>query len=198
MLSKKQFPNTIKTPRTIIRKAIVEDFPHIWTWPLYDWPLEVFNCTDRKRTKGVSLWWEQIDAPDRCQYTVILPKSNEVIGIHVFSNIDWKNAIVGNMGIRIRADICGQKYGTETLKSLIYEVLAAGIKKIRLDVAATNIRAIRCYQKCGFQITAEELWREHSGNMVQPDDPKWQPLLPHLKLLNGKWLCRHIFLEITD
>lgn len=199
MLSKEDFPKIIKTPRTVVRKAIPEDFPHIWTWPLYDWPWEVFNQTDRKRSSEENiLWWEQIEAPNRCHYTVVLSDSNDIIGIYAFTNINWQNAFVGNMGIRIRADFCGQGYGTETLKPLLSAVLAGGIRKIRLDVAATNEWAIRCYQKCGFRITGEEHWREHSGNSVEPSDPKWQPLLPHLKQSNEKWLCRHMWFEVTS
>jgi len=198
MLSKKDFPNIIRTSRTITRKAIPEDLPKIWTWPLYDWPWEVFNCTDRKRkSAGTPLWWEQIDVLNRCHYTVVLSDTSDVIGIHAFSNIDWQNAFIGNMGVRIRPDFCRQGYGTETLKPLLSVVLARGIRKIRLDVAATNVWAIGYYQKCGFRFTGDEFWREHSGNNPEPSDPKWQPLLPNLKQSNGKWLCRHVWMEIT-
>lgn len=199
MLSKKDFPDVISTKRTVVRRAITEDFPHICKWPLYEWPWEVFNQSDRERKlEGELLWWEQIEAPNRCHYTVVLSDTSDVIGIHAFSNIDWQNAFIGNMGVRIRADFCGQGYGTESLKALISEVLASGIKKIRLDVAATNYPAIRCYKKCGFQITGEELWREHTGYSIEPSDPKWQAFLPHLKQSNEKWLCRHIWLEIVN
>jgi RimJ/RimL family protein N-acetyltransferase len=40
------------------------------------------------------------------------------------------------------------------------------LRRIRLDVAAPNQRAIRCYEKAGFRIV-EEFWRD------DPDVPRY-------------------------
>ena len=54
MLHKHDFPDLIKTPRTVERKTVLATFQQILKWP---W--EAFNYTDRKRKlDGTPLWWE--------------------------------------------------------------------------------------------------------------------------------------------
>jgi len=42
-------------------------------------------------------------------------------------------------------------YGTRAIKQLLRKAKKNGINKIYLEVRPTNIRAIRVYEKCGFQ-----------------------------------------------
>jgi hypothetical protein len=78
---------------------------------------------------------------------------------------------------------------------LLEAVLASGFRSIRLDVAATNYRAVRCYEQCGMRIV-EEFWQNGEG----PDDPneaKWAPLMPHLRREGDQWFVRFYWMEIT-
>lgn len=45
----------------------------------------------------------------------------------------------------------GKGYGTEAIKELIKRAKSKGISKIYLEVRPDNLRAIRAYEKCGFQ-----------------------------------------------
>jgi RimJ/RimL family protein N-acetyltransferase len=119
-----------------------------------------------------------------------------VIGVHAFVRIDWEKRVVDNMGVRIRADMCDRGLGTETLAPLLRAVLDAGMKSIRLDVAAANERAVACYRKCGMHIT-EEFWREHRGEAPKLDDPAWAFAVPHLREQDGTWMTRFYFMEMT-
>ena len=102
--------------------------------------------------------------------------------------------VAGNMGIRLRPDLCGQGYGQETLGPLLEGALDAGMARVRLDVAAPNVRAIRCYEKCGMQATGE-FWREGDGP-ADPDDPKWADFMPHLRRDGEGWKVRFHWMEI--
>ena len=96
------------------------------------------------------------------------------------------------MGVRVRPDLCGCGYGKETLRPLLQAVLDAGMRTIRLDVAATNERGIRCYRACGMRITGE-MWFP-SG--CDPQQPEWIPFAEHFRQENGQWLERFYWMEI--
>jgi pimeloyl-ACP methyl ester carboxylesterase/RimJ/RimL family protein N-acetyltransferase len=60
------------------------------------------------------------------------------------------------LGITIGADWVSQGYGTEALRAFIpYYFTILRFQELHLDVAASNIRAVRCYEKLGFQRAAE-------------------------------------------
>lgn len=152
VITKDQLPEKITTTRTVVRKAKAEDFDEIAAWPEYPPPYEGMTMTKAHREPDGFFWWQQIERPERCHYSVVLSQTGEIIGVHAFVRIDWERRVVRNMGCRIRSDLCNQRYGTETLRPLLATVLNAGITTIRLDVIATNPRAVRCYEKCGMQI----------------------------------------------
>jgi len=196
LLSRDDLPDEIVTARTLVRKAVSEDLSKISRWPGYEWPCECFDVVGPPRARnGQAPWWERIDDPDRCHYSVILPATGEVIGIHAFVQIGWSARTVANMGVRIVAPLCSQGYGTESLKPLLADILRCGISRIRLDVAASNARAVRCYKTCGMRIV-EALWREHRGASPEPDTPKWAFAMPHLRFEDGHWLTRFYWMEI--
>ncbi|HUV39986.1 MAG TPA: GNAT family N-acetyltransferase [Planctomycetota bacterium] len=197
MPTRDDLPDEIRTARTVVRKAGDGDLPAIEAWPPYPgWQYACFDMTGPPaRSRNGEYWWRKIDLPDRCHYSVVLPDTGAVIGVHAFVRIDWKTPAVDNMGIRIRSDLCGQGFGTETLAPLLHAVLEAGMKSVRLDVAAANGRAIACYRKCGMRVT-EEFWREHRGEMPRLDDPRWTFAAPHLREEDGKWMTRFFFMEI--
>jgi len=196
VLTKDHLPERIVTERTIVRRAVPGDLPQIAAWPEYPGHLAGFSMRRQETPEpDGNLWWERIDAPDRCHYSVVLPKSGEIIGVHAFVRIDWSKATIDNVGVRIRPDLCGQGYGSETLAPLLRAILESGIRSLRLDVAATNQRAVRCYEKCGMWI-ADEFWREHKGEPIDLTDPKWIPLRKHLRFENDKCVIRFYWMEI--
>ncbi len=71
------------------------------------------------------------------------------IGLH---GIDWKNRHA-ELGIVIGAKShWGQGYGSDAIRTLLrlaFEEM--NLNRIFLHVDADNLRAIRCYEKCGFQ-----------------------------------------------
>ncbi|MCK5114080.1 MAG: GNAT family N-acetyltransferase [Phycisphaerae bacterium] len=195
MLSKDQLPEQIVTDRTIVRRAVPDDFPLIAAWPGYPHPHEWAEmCNDLAKKTDGRYWWERIELPENCQYSIVQKESGEIVGVYLFSHIDWDKPAVGNMGIRIRPDLCEQGYASETLKSLLKAVLNSGIQTIRLDVAATNARAIHCYEKCGMQIV-DEFWRE--GNLVDFDDAQFTGMRQHFRPEGDKWMVRFYWLEIN-
>ncbi len=58
----------------------------------------------------------------------------------------------GQIGIRIGdKEYWGKGYGTDAVRILVnYCLTTLGVAHIWLKVLPTNVRAIRCYEKCGF------------------------------------------------
>jgi RimJ/RimL family protein N-acetyltransferase len=69
-----------------------------------------------------------------------------------FHEIDWRNRM-GEVGIMIGArDFWGRGYGTDAMRTLVgwgFDML--NLHRLQLRVYADNARAIRCYEKVGFQ-----------------------------------------------
>jgi len=65
---------------------------------------------------------------------------------------DWKNRVV-NFGIIIGEKIYwGQGYGSDaTSSALLFAFRELNLNRVELEVFEDNLRAIRCYEKIGFQ-----------------------------------------------
>jgi RimJ/RimL family protein N-acetyltransferase len=56
------------------------------------------------------------------------------------------------LGLYFHPDFCGLGFGTESLLIFCDWQRSQNLHVIRLDVASDNQRAMRCYQKAGFQV----------------------------------------------
>ena len=83
-----------------------------------------------------------------------------LIGICSMYNYTGKQV---ELGIRIwDRDYWGKGYGTEAISLLCEWTLAnTGVKEILVKAVKTNARAIRAYEKCGFEVTGEEVIDGH-------------------------------------
>ncbi len=97
------------------------------------------------------LLWYQLKTKKRKRCFAIFNKSGLLVGYIAIRNVKviFKSA---EMGIVFDPDYVNQGYGTEAIKTLLrwyFETLR--YKKMILSVAAYNERAIRSYQKVGFE-----------------------------------------------
>lgn len=80
----------------------------------------------------------------------IINKKNVLVGFITYIQSDYcKN--VYSIGITLGKKYWNRGYGQDSIKTLVkylFEDLNA--KRIQLEVIADNLRAIRCYKKCGF------------------------------------------------
>jgi len=94
-----------------------------------------------------------------CIFSMLEKNSGEFIGnveiMHINNN-------VGEIGISITASKQGKNYGTEAMKRIIeYGYDELKLDGFELNVYITNPKAIRCYEKVGF---------EHDGIGKTEDD----------------------------
>ena len=76
--------------------------------------------------------------------------SNEITG---FAFIRLRNGHYGSLGIVIRDEFQGMGIGSKLMDYLITLARREGLRKIRLTVLADNYRAIKFYEKFGFEKT---------------------------------------------
>ncbi|EES49975.1 GNAT family N-acetyltransferase [Clostridium botulinum] len=80
----------------------------------------------------------------------IINKKNVLVGFMTYKQSDYcKN--VYSIGITIGKKYWNRGYGQDSIKTLIkYLFDDLNAKRIQLEVVSENIRAIKCYKKCGF------------------------------------------------
>jgi RimJ/RimL family protein N-acetyltransferase len=158
------------------------DLGELATWPSYPFPYEAYNFSFKGKTSEElgNLFHLRENNPD----TIVLVfdhESHPVMGYISLREIHWVNREAGNHGFRIEPSWCGRGVGTLLLKMVSSWCFDCGLVKLRLDVAASNRRAVRCYEKVGFVKTGE-FWREAEDlKEVNLDQPRYEFLHPHIR-----------------
>jgi len=163
-----------------VRAWCRDDIDRRAAWRPYPPPYSNFSATlgGMAAAERDTYFWDRDEDSSRVTLTVDHP-SQATVGHIVLRQIDWKNGTVGNMGVRIHPDWCDQGIGTGIVETIVSCLSASGIARFRLDVAGTNARAIRCYEKAGFVKTKDFdrngvpfLWMEFtaSGRPTNPSN----------------------------
>jgi RimJ/RimL family protein N-acetyltransferase len=99
-----------------------------------------------------------------------------MIGSLTLREIDGQRS--ARLGITLGADFVSQRYGTEALKLFFdYYFGNMAFARLVLDVAATNIRAVRTYCSLGFQQIGEHYRHAgHSSYRMLLSDPHYRHL----------------------
>ncbi len=86
------------------------------------------------------------------ELAITVKAENLYVGNTFFRKIDWQNRSA-EYGIFIGDKSCwGKKIGSEVTRLMLkYGFSELGLRRIWLTVLAYNERAIKCFEKCGFQ-----------------------------------------------
>jgi RimJ/RimL family protein N-acetyltransferase len=138
--------------RITIRSMKLEDLDAMMQWRPFADPLYRPFDFPRQRRADHKRWfeWRRRD-PSRRLYTIV-NEDRKVIGSLTLRDIDGRRS--ARLGITIGADFVSQGYGTEAMYLFLDHYFGEmGFAVMILDVAATNLRAVRCYQTIGFRET---------------------------------------------
>ena len=120
-----------------------------------------------------------------------------VISYFALHETGWAERTVGNVGFRLHPDWCNRGYGPRILRLAAGWCGDCGVRSIRLDVAAPNIRAVRCYEKAGM-VKVSEFWQPAPGlASIDIADRKHDALRPHFRIQDGVPHVRFWWMELT-
>lgn len=188
----------IREADLLIRSWGRDDLDALARWPGYPSPYEAFNLpfAGMTATELERSFQSRNEEPDRI--TVIVDHAAQpVIGYFVLVQIDWKGRRVGNMGCRLHPSWCDRGIGTSVMRTISNWCFDCGMKRVRLDVAAANPRAIRCYEKAGF-VAAGEFWRDDNAlRTIGISRPEYDSLRPHVRWDGATPQVRFLWMELT-
>lgn len=139
-----------------LRSCNREDLDRRSRWPSYPPPSDAFNFSQRDASRNQldALFASRNADADRIDLAADAP-GQPTIGYFSLREIDWQQGRIGNFGMRLHPDWCGKGIGTTLLSAIATWGFSHGFTALTLDVAPTNTRAIRCYEKVGFAKTGE-------------------------------------------
>lgn len=103
-------------------------------------------------------WFARVQQSDRRFFSLVTVEDKQLIGNAGFVDIDTeKNEATLRITIG-HPDATGKGYGSEAVNLLVrYAFEIAGWKRLILKVLASNMRAIRVYEKAGFSPVSEDV-----------------------------------------
>ncbi len=144
----------------LVRLVTRADLDLLSEWPPYPWPYEVFRFSFSGQTADDLDCVYDGRLRDDSRITLVVDAAEAAaIGYIALVHVDWVTRITGNISFRIHPDFCDQGIGSCVMSEVRRWWFVHGMNSLRLDVAATNHRAVRCYTNVGFQKTGE-FWRE--------------------------------------
>ena len=96
------------------------------------------------------------------------------IGNCSYYNIDWLSG-EAELGVMI-GDTAhrGKGYGADAVNTLLFHIFEqTDLKRIRLKTLWDNLRAQKCFRKCGFAASGEKTIEEHHFLIMEIDRKRW-------------------------
>lgn len=167
-------------------------------WPKYEFPYDAFDLSFRTMdsVERDRAYREREARPDSMVLAVDsdTQASLAYIALH---RIDWANRRVGNFGFRVHPHHCGRGMGTAILQAVVAWLFRGGMSSVSVDVAASNARAVRCYEKAGF-VRRGTVWRD-AADLADVDlsTPRYAFLRPHVRNVEGLPQLRFWLMEAS-
>ncbi len=140
--------------RVTIRPLNRADLSALAAWRPFDDPLLADANWLQRAPDDLQRWYTQSQGDSQRLLYTLLNESGRIVGLLTLREVNGRRS--ARLGITLGADYVNQGYGTEALRLFVeYYFDELGFDKMALDVAAHNQRAIRVYQKLGFQIVSE-------------------------------------------
>lgn len=113
--------------------------------------IPTFPYSLSKKTQEDFIRNTRVDDTDR---TFIIETEDEVpIGICSLNNIDWVNSTAEIRVVLYAKNCWGRGYGFDTVKTMTnYGMMQLNIQTLYANLIEENERAIKCFQKAGYEI----------------------------------------------
>lgn len=140
--------------RIYLSPRSIEDVEQFTEW------LNDFETTDYLGRSGILItlegekkYLEENSSPE-ATFVIVTLEDNKMIGTVSLESINWLNR-TATLGVFIGdKDYRSKGYGTEAIRLLLdYGFNYMNLHNIHLNLMSFNIRAQKCYKKCGFKET---------------------------------------------
>jgi diamine N-acetyltransferase len=171
--------------KTVLREFTRADVDRWMEWPRHMDPLfHVFNAPVMSPRQRDSYWMSQRQAAASRLFAVD-DLNGTLVGRIGLREIDWY-AQSSVLGVSFRPDRLGEGLGTDAMRIFLeYYFGPLGMEALFLDVAAHNVRARRCYERCGFRLLGEH-WGEAGPDLAGIfRDPERGDLRPYFRWEHG-------------
>ena len=140
----------LQGPRVTIRPMERTDVVAMMRWRRFADPMyQPFDFPRQSQAEHLR-WFEWRSKDPSRRLCTIEDEFHRVIGSLTLREINGRKS--ARLGITIGADFVSQGYGTEALELFFDHYFdEMGFQRMILDVAATNLRAVRCYRALGFR-----------------------------------------------
>ena len=152
----------VKGEKTRLRFLRREDVDAMLLWGRHDDPLLATYNMPGLSPRQREDWYQTRTRRADFRIFVILDRADSVVGRLSIREID-NHRRQARLGIALDPALVGQGLGTDAVTAFLgfyFEQLR--FEELVLDVAAHNLRARRCYEKCGFQYTGER-WQKDTA-----------------------------------
>ncbi|NIV38573.1 MAG: GNAT family N-acetyltransferase [Anaerolineae bacterium] len=171
--------------RITIRHMKAADLDAMLQWRPFADPLyRPFDFPRQSRSEHMRWFeWRRRD-PSRRLYTIV-NEDRQVIGSLTLREIDGRRS--ARLGITIGADFVSQGYGTEAMHIFLDHYFGEmGFATMVLDVAATNLRAVRAYRAIGFRETGQHYRpASHPSYRILQKEPRYRHLWQFFQRTGG-------------
>jgi RimJ/RimL family protein N-acetyltransferase len=140
----------LRGPRVTIRPLCKIDLDVMSTWPRFEDPLYRLFDWPKRSPSGNSVWYARLVRDKTRVYYAVDNEEANLIGRISLREIYERHS--ARLGIGFGTHYVSQGYGTESLTIFLRHYFAdLGFERMVLDVCAANRRAVRCYERCGFE-----------------------------------------------
>ncbi len=140
--------------RVNLRPLTRADLDEIEGWTPFEDPLHLAWNRFPWHRLGKDLWHELESLDPAVERYAIVDLQGRVIG--VVGLVDVDGGAPPLLSIFLGSDFVGRGLGTDALRTLLSHAFGErGFGAVRLHVAATNLRALRAYEKCGFRVVSK-------------------------------------------
>jgi RimJ/RimL family protein N-acetyltransferase len=180
----------------LIRPLQRPDLEKRQAWPPFNDPLHVVWDMPRCSARENDGWFAQInDGRHRLAYAVD-DMAGRMIGMISLREISWSHS--ARLGISFSSQYVGRGLGTAAMQLFLsYHFLTLGFSEMLLDVAAANVRAVRCYQKLGFRHVGSH-WQTVDGTLIPHlfEQPLYAPLQSYFRWSWGQAEAEYYDMEL--
>jgi len=130
-------------------------------------------------------------SPERRIFAIETRNGGQHIGNCTYYGIDQRKG-EAELGIMIgEREFRGKGYGSDAVNTLLCHIFTqTSLKKIRLKTLWHNLRAQKCFLKCGFTATGEKIMEGHHFLLMELDRNQWLKLAADKSAAEAKRITR--------